>query len=169
MTDETPVIGRADPQFRFLYRWFDAEGTLLYIGITTDPEARERRHRSGSWWFQWASRCEVDYPQIMSQSVAEEAEQAAIVAEHPVFNKQGVEDPWQRVAAYLDARGVDPYDYADRFPHRGRPAVEQPLDHVVTLRFTVAEKALVLAAAQDDGMKIGPWLRRVLQEATRGR
>jgi predicted GIY-YIG superfamily endonuclease len=161
----TEAVRRRDPQFRFLYRWFDANGKLLYIGITTDPEARERHHRSGSWWIRWASRCDVEYPQVLSLVDAERDELRAITTEGPVFNKQGVHDPFQRVAAYLDGLGINPYDYADRFPHAGRPYVENPRDVVVTIRLTVSEKALVDAAAARDGMKAGPWMRLALQNA----
>ncbi|MFD5616676.1 GIY-YIG nuclease family protein [Kitasatospora sp. NPDC127060] len=31
-----------------LYRLFDASGALLYVGITTDPKARFKGHRSGN-------------------------------------------------------------------------------------------------------------------------
>ncbi len=63
---ERTVIGNAHETA--VYRAFDAEGRLLYVGITKSPHARMRGHeRTSEWWpemqsvfFEWkASRVEA--------------------------------------------------------------------------------------------------------------
>lgn len=68
-----------------LYRFYDAAGELLYIGISNDPDARWKSHRYGiaKWPTLVASRKDEWYD---SRWAAEEAEVAAIKAERPLFN-----------------------------------------------------------------------------------
>ncbi|OKI16587.1 GIY-YIG nuclease family protein [Streptomyces sp. CB03911] len=33
-----------------LYRLYDADGLLLYVGLSTEPERRFREHRRTPWW-----------------------------------------------------------------------------------------------------------------------
>jgi hypothetical protein len=66
-----------------LYRHFDADGRLLYIGISLEPIIRLRRHRQSSWAAD-IRRIEVmTYPDRAS---AELAETNAIQSELPVHN-----------------------------------------------------------------------------------
>ena len=71
----------ADPTT--LYRYFTADGILLYIGITNQPHARHDAH-TGKMWFPLARyyRSEV-FP---CRRVAEWAEDRVIDAENPEFN-----------------------------------------------------------------------------------
>lgn len=67
-----------------LYRHFDSEGVLLYVGISQDPNRRTFQHIESSKWVQYAVRMEgVWYD---SAAAAEEAEAVAILTENPVFN-----------------------------------------------------------------------------------
>ncbi|MFF0777065.1 GntR family transcriptional regulator [Streptomyces sp. NPDC003720] len=67
-----------------LYRLFDAEGRLLYVGITTDPHQRWKRHAMFmSWWGQVARRT-VDWLPSWQEALA--AEKRAIQEEGPRFN-----------------------------------------------------------------------------------
>lgn len=67
-----------------LYRFFDAEGDLLYVGITWNPYRRWQRHANKAAWFGSAVRvtCEV-FP---NEWTALKAEVAAIHSERPIFN-----------------------------------------------------------------------------------
>ncbi|OPC76602.1 hypothetical protein B4N89_44740 [Embleya scabrispora] len=74
-----------------VYRLFDADGVLLYVGISVDPVKRFRGHRYGSkrskpkeWWPQVASS-RIEW--FDSRSRAEFAESFAVVTEHPRHNK----------------------------------------------------------------------------------
>lgn len=73
-----------------LYRFFNSEGRLLYVGITIDVNSRWADHsRQQHWWPQVADRT-VEW--FESRPVALEAELAAIRQERPVHNVSG--SPW---------------------------------------------------------------------------
>jgi DNA-binding transcriptional regulator YhcF (GntR family)/predicted GIY-YIG superfamily endonuclease len=67
-----------------LYRLFDSDGNLLYVGITNNPEYRFGQHRrTKPWWPQ------VDHNEIRwfdSLEEAAEAEKVTIAAEQPTHN-----------------------------------------------------------------------------------
>jgi predicted GIY-YIG superfamily endonuclease len=67
-----------------LYRHYDADGTLLYVGISDVLESRTREHMKHSPWARWAARREVEWLPTLAEATL--AEVSAIRAEHPVFN-----------------------------------------------------------------------------------
>lgn len=84
-----------------LYRYYDDEDRLLYIGISGALADRERTHIGSSRWMDLSARSEiVRYP---SRPEAEEAEREAIETEQPLFNKQHNNTPEAKrwLAAYL--------------------------------------------------------------------
>ena len=40
----------SDTTLHVLYRFFDASGNLLYVGITCNPSGRFSDHRTKNWW-----------------------------------------------------------------------------------------------------------------------
>lgn len=80
-----------------LYRFYDANGVLLYVGITNDPGARWAHHARNKDWWQMVSRIEVEH--FDSRSLVAEAEKSAIIAERPVHNfnhnANGLPDPYE--------------------------------------------------------------------------
>jgi DNA-binding transcriptional regulator YhcF (GntR family)/predicted GIY-YIG superfamily endonuclease len=71
-----------------LYRYFDAEGTLLYVGIAYDPDKRKQGHAqtaAESWYPLIAGRT-VEF--FETREEAEEAEVRAIRSERPRFNRR---------------------------------------------------------------------------------
>jgi predicted GIY-YIG superfamily endonuclease len=67
-----------------LYRFFDAGGDLLYIGITNDPGRRWGRHATDKPWWIEVDRIELErYPDRTSVL---DAEQKAIKEERPRYN-----------------------------------------------------------------------------------
>lgn len=66
-----------------LYRFFDADGQLLYIGKTTNVRARFRAHADKEWWGDVADSSLEHY--ATADAVAA-AEVAAIRAEAPRHN-----------------------------------------------------------------------------------
>ena len=67
-----------------LYRLYDIDDRLLYIGIAVDPETRMRVHsREKTWWPLVAQRS-IEW--FTDRPAAEVAERVAIVAEKPVHN-----------------------------------------------------------------------------------
>lgn len=78
-----------------LYRLFDAEGRLLYIGIAFNPDSRWAGHAaSKSWWLDVAEK-RIEWHETRSKAVA--AERAAIAAELPLYNKQDSPQPYEGV------------------------------------------------------------------------
>jgi hypothetical protein len=70
-----------------LYRHFDANGVLLYVGIAVDPVQRLNGHRSGSRWYDQISRVDIErYP---TREAALAAALAAIRNEKPLHNIVG--------------------------------------------------------------------------------
>ena len=66
-----------------LYRFFDREDRLLYVGITEEPIKRWNAHASRKWWPS-AARYRVEW--YATRPKAERAEREAIVAERPQHN-----------------------------------------------------------------------------------
>lgn len=67
-----------------LYRHFDSDGRLLYVGIALSPLSRLRAHRSRAHWFDDIARITIErFPDI---AAARKAERAAAENEKPLFN-----------------------------------------------------------------------------------
>ncbi len=67
-----------------LYRIWDAEGALLYVGISTNPDMRMYKHKRRQPW--WAEVDSVSYEWFPNRESAQGAERSAIHHEHPVYN-----------------------------------------------------------------------------------
>ena len=67
-----------------LYRFFDDDGALLYIGVTNSPPNRFRAHRADKEW--WGMVKTVKMEQFPSRSALMAGEAAAIKAERPRYN-----------------------------------------------------------------------------------
>jgi len=68
-----------------LYRFFDDEGNLLYVGISNSFYTRANQHRKNSDWFEKASMVTLEH--FEDRDSVEEAEKLAIRNEHPIHNK----------------------------------------------------------------------------------
>lgn len=68
-----------------LYRFFDASGDLLYIGITLNPAGRWKQHREEKPW--WEEVTDITIETYPDRPSVLEAERKAIIAEHPRYNK----------------------------------------------------------------------------------
>lgn len=74
-----------------LYRYFDAAGRLLYVGISADPLVRMEAHKGGRWWRSIRS---ATFEWFDTRREAMEAEKVAIKAEGPIHNVTHVDrDP----------------------------------------------------------------------------
>lgn len=74
--DRTPCV----------YRHFDADDRLLYIGTTTRRDQRAEEHQKRSPWWDLVARVEyIDYPTATDARVAE---RLAIQDERPLHNKR---------------------------------------------------------------------------------
>jgi len=67
-----------------LYRYFDSEGQLLYVGITGDNTKRQSQHRRNSFWFGLIGSATFEH--YDSRDEAFRAEAIAIRTEKPIHN-----------------------------------------------------------------------------------
>ena len=66
-----------------LYRFFAADGRLLYVGISMNFRARLDKHRRRTWWPEVADQSLEWFPDRES---AQRAERRAIHDENPAYN-----------------------------------------------------------------------------------
>jgi predicted GIY-YIG superfamily endonuclease len=69
-----------------VYRYYDTDGELLYVGITTDISRREARHRERSPWFKYKVRREEKWYPTREDAAKQEAFVIRELA--PRFNKR---------------------------------------------------------------------------------
>lgn len=87
----TPAPDHGPPGPTALYRYFDAQDVLLYVGISAYAGARFRGHAKRSPWMDCAVRSTITrYP---TREEARTAEIEAIRTERPVFNVADNETP----------------------------------------------------------------------------
>ncbi|CAL9647890.1 GIY-YIG nuclease family protein [Streptomyces sp. enrichment culture] len=92
------------PSRTAVYRLFDADGALLYVGMSYAPERRIRDHRrQRAWWPQVAS---ISIEWFATRYRASLAEAKAINTENPVHNVHQT-PPW-RERQRSDALSISP-------------------------------------------------------------
>jgi predicted GIY-YIG superfamily endonuclease len=91
-----------------LYRFYDADGVLLYVGRTTDPTSRLRAHRQAKPW--WPDIARIEMQHLASPSALADAEIRAIRDEAPLYNIAGTR---ARKRTLTRQRGL----YAQIMPH----------------------------------------------------
>lgn len=98
-----------------LYRYYDADGLLLYIGCTSDPTRRIANHRHSRRESSKLVTACMDHYEVETQTHAgviagQKAERDAIWFEAPLFNKQWQQEPgWiihLQILDYLAERGI---------------------------------------------------------------
>jgi hypothetical protein len=67
-----------------LYRYFDQDGNLLYVGISISALLRHLQHRTSSHWFHKANN--MTWETYETRAEAAVAEIDAIKAERPLYN-----------------------------------------------------------------------------------
>lgn len=67
-----------------LYRFYDAEWRLLYVGISWNPRERFGQHEDGKPWWQYVAFVRVDH--YSTREAATHAERDTIREERPPFN-----------------------------------------------------------------------------------
>lgn len=128
-----------------VYRMYDADDRLLYVGVTCNTANRWQAHRRNSAWWKAVARKELTtYP---DRSAALTAEREAIRAEKPVHNVSGHPDkPSRHVHLVLSeeqaekvralarqmrcSRSEAVYRLIDRTPHPSDPDMDEALRRV---------------------------------------
>lgn len=70
-----------------LYRLYDAEGVLLYVGVSGNPPARWTNHAATQTW--WPEVAKLTLAWFDTREMALDAELRAIGTEHPRHNRPG--------------------------------------------------------------------------------
>jgi predicted GIY-YIG superfamily endonuclease len=76
--------GSVGYQHESIYRFFDASGRLLYVGITFNIVSRWAKHRRKQPWWSEVRRARVTC--FQGDGIARQHELEAIVKENPVYN-----------------------------------------------------------------------------------
>lgn len=74
----------APPERTALYRLYDVDDRLLYVGISSDPPSRMQQHAADKPW--WPEVADQRIEWLDSRTEALDAERLAIAGEHPRFN-----------------------------------------------------------------------------------
>ena len=72
------------PLNNVLYRLYDQDGQLLYVGITSDVVARMAGHRADKWWWDEVADKRFDYYETRAE--LEAVERLSIIQEKPLYN-----------------------------------------------------------------------------------
>lgn len=72
-----------------LYRLYDANDTLIYVGIAFNPSSRYTSHKKTKTWWPEVKRREVTWYDSRTEAAAAEIE--AIRSELPLYNRNGFE------------------------------------------------------------------------------
>lgn len=70
-----------------LYRYYDKDGNLLYVGITDSLSRRAAQHNKNAQWHSYAAYATFEH--YVSREDALEAESKAIINESPSYNIAG--------------------------------------------------------------------------------
>nr|BFF25036.1 hypothetical protein GCM10025732_30010 [Glycomyces mayteni] len=75
----------SESQTQVLYRMFNARGELLYVGITGNLTSRLAAHEREKPW--WSEVSQILTEHHDSRGQVEAAERAAVIREHPKYNR----------------------------------------------------------------------------------
>ena len=103
-----------------LYRHYDCDGRLLYVGISLSAVARLSQHKDSSHWYYQIARIEIETHQTRGEAMAAEA--LAIAVERPAHNVQA---PTVNIAD-ISARMI-----ADKVKQRVSAAKGRPIGRLV--------------------------------------
>lgn len=92
----TALHGTASVNSQQLYRLFDADGELLYIGISYSAISRFAQHKARQPWIGDVCRIEIETHEVGRDEILE-IERAAIISERPKHNKTHIAKPEQAV------------------------------------------------------------------------
>jgi hypothetical protein len=76
------------PRRTSVYRFYDRQGALLYVGKAVDPEARAKGHERRAWWPD-VDPMRTTHTWFESERAALDAEDIAIRDENPLYNRIG--------------------------------------------------------------------------------
>lgn len=84
---KVPLRPRSSSGGKIVYRFFDADGVLLYVGCSTNLAARMVAHSNQKDW--WSIVAKAEFQHFADSLEGYRAEQEAIRTERPLYNVQG--------------------------------------------------------------------------------
>lgn len=120
----TAALGIADS---YVYRYYDADGRLLYVGQTAHLTTRDKNHRNTKAWYPQIARREVSGP--FTKDIALAAEFFALQTEDPIHNRtraNGYRGPYS--LAWYIAESEDYHRRCDADPDFLREEMTDVLD-----------------------------------------
>jgi predicted GIY-YIG superfamily endonuclease len=150
------------PERTALYRFYSADQTLLYVGISNNPMRRETSHHSRAEWIHLADLTRTTVEWYDDREAALDAEGMAIREENPLYNRQrtAAQPRPKKVRSTVDLMSTVHLDFARRL-HEAASELDRP--RVTTQQYL---SSLVAIAIQDDKVhemvldRIGGPLRR---------
>lgn len=116
-----------------LYRLYNSEDVLLYVGIAADPRERWAQHAIDKPWWTEVTRRDVEW--VPSRFDAETAEREAIISEKPLHNSQhAIAELSSEEAAALFAEYKVAYQTERRLKEPMKQAALQELERGTTLK-----------------------------------
>lgn len=100
-----------------LYRHFDKDGRLLYVGISLDAIVRLRQHVASAEWAGLIATITIERHPSRDEAVA--AELKAIRTENPIYNRAGRAEPEDCIDGAWEMRKVE-FWIAHGFPLPGQ-------------------------------------------------
>lgn len=88
-----------------LYRFYDDDDTLLYVGLTINPGKRMERHKSDKEW--WTEVARIEMEQHLDLEALQTAERIAIQTEKPVHNIRHAETAPQKISNAEKRRTIE--------------------------------------------------------------
>lgn len=122
-----------------LYRHYDQDGTLLYVGITSNVKRRMEGHRRSATWIERIDHIETEVFPTRRDALA--AERQAINSEGPLFNK--------KIGRRL---GI------------GSPSADAEQSRVITFSVTRPQQEFLVAGMRRYGIGLSEYVRRILDE-----
>lgn len=111
---------RLESRATTLYRFFDADGALLYVGITNRSPRRIQEHSQSKGW--WSDVMSATFEHFPSRRTAEHAESKAIEGESPRYNIARPRPPLEPVSPLVIRR---PYSPDHRYVKGVRPSMKR--------------------------------------------
>lgn len=140
-----------------VYRFYAADGSLIYVGITNSLQARFLRHSEGKpWWPEVARKTVRWYPTRVEAATAEDA---VLIALSPRFNSQKRSGPAVEprtrdyIGAYAAEKGIS-RERSARLVRADREALREALAALRRAQEAIAEhfEAIRREAPGDDGV-----------------
>lgn len=154
-----------------LYRFFDADGALLYVGISCQPEVRFTQHAADKAWWPQVARTEVVWYDDRLAAAAAEAQ--SILNESPLWNIATPDEDGR----YTIGTGRPPWADATDEQSAMLAAIDTAVNEANQITAKAeeakakadAEAAAIVRRAIEEARGLGVPMREVVKRVGRGR